>query len=159
MDCPWNFPGKNSGVACHSFSSRYCEWRVKMVTVAHTSLVHPKSIFKWSCKQAEKTITENTRNKGAMSSCDARIVSVCHFHHCPWILSVTDSPSFLFLLSITTYMNKPICTFHYITNSITSLQKIWEQREIALVHGTFVERQVEWISLKVFTLHFTWSIS
>ena len=53
-------------------------------------------------------------------------------------------------------MNKPICTFHYITNSITSLQKIWEQREIVLVRRTSVERQVEWISLKVFTLHFIW---
>ena len=142
-----------------SFSRRYCKWRVKMVTVAHTSLARPKSIFKWPCKQAEKTTTENTRNKGAYifmwcQNCLCLPLPPLSMNTvCNWQPIIPLSP-------ISYHLYEQTCLYFSLHHQLYyQLTKDLEQRQIALVHGTFVERQVEWISLKVFTLHFIWSIS
>ena len=37
LPCPWDFPGKNTGVGCHYFSNAW-KWKVKMRSLSHVWL-------------------------------------------------------------------------------------------------------------------------
>lgn len=103
-----------------------------------------KKINKEPCLQVMQILLQKELSPPPLLPLSMNTVCNCHF------------PSFSHELA---FLWTNICIFHYISNPTVTIQKLKEQREIAIVQGTFAERQVEWISLKVFTPHFCWSIS
>ena len=122
--CPWDFPGKRTGVGCHCLL-HHLLWSTSNKTYEHTSsLVHVKHVW----KQRVQGLHEASENQGSFCLC---------------ALPSSGSPQGHFLAS----MCVCVCVCVYAQSCPTLCNPLGYSPPGSPVHGIFQARILEWVAI------------